>query len=66
MVNRANSVYVVDSKIVKPDFKVIKLYACLAQLSMKFILLINVKMLAFLKCWHFNIYKQDKRLAFMT
>ena len=52
--------------------EVIKLFLCSAQLSMKFIMLINVKMpkivgiLIFigwhfnLNCWHFNIYQHDK------
>ena len=38
------------------DFEVIKLFSCLAQLRLKFILLIN--------CWHFNIYEHDKLLVF--
>ena len=39
---------------------VIKLFSCSAQLRLKFILLINVKMPTI--CWHFNFYKQDKLL----
>ena len=34
-------------------------FSCSAQLRLKIILLINVKM----NCWHFNIYEQDKLLV---
>ena len=39
-----------------------KRFSCSAQLRLKFILLINVKMPTIV-CWHFNIYKQDKLQA---
>ena len=56
------------------DPKVIKLFSCLTLLSMKIKRLINVKIarvhllfkfksskpVAYLDCWHFNIYEQDK------
>ena len=42
---------------VDPDHEAIKLFSCSTQLSMKFIMLINVKMPTML---HFNIYKHDK------
>ena len=39
--------------------EVIKKISYSSQLSMKFFLLINVKMPTFV-CWHFNIYQQEK------
>ena len=42
--------------------EVIKLFSCSAQLRLKFILLINVKMPTIVGI--FNIYKQDKLLVF--
>ena len=47
----------------KPDPVLIILFLCSTQLSLKFILLINVKMVVAHKCYnanHFNIYQQDK------
>ena len=41
------------AKVPGPEF--IKLFPYSTQLSMKFILLINVN-----NCWHFSIYKHDK------
>ena len=46
---------------VGPGPEVIKHFSYSTQLSMKFFLLINVKMpIIANNCWHFNIYEQEK------
>ena len=42
-----------DKELIQSGPEVIKLFSCSTQLSMKFCLLINVKM-------HFNIYEREK------
>ena len=44
-----------------PGPEIIKLYSCSTFMSMKIIMLINVKMPTSVgTCWHFNIYEHDK------
>ena len=48
-----------------------KKFSCSAELSMKFLMLISIKILKKIRifqaqiniCWHFNIYGQEKFLA---